>query len=175
LVHSIIVLKQALHTVEPGQGSVSELIVEALSHAQQANVELRDLAQGILPAALTRGGLLPAVKALASRTWIPVDVDVVVGRMSGAIEATAYFVVAEALTNVAKHSGASKAAVVARVEDHTLHLAIRDDGVGGARPGGSGFVGLADRLDALDGQLRVESPPNRGTLVVAELPIPVAR
>jgi signal transduction histidine kinase len=175
LVHSIIVLKQALRTLEPGQGSASELIVEALSHAQQANVELRDLAQGILPAALTRGGLLPAVEALASRTWIPVDVDVVVGRISGAIEATAYFVVAEALTNVAKHSGASKAAVVARVQDHTLHLAIRDDGVGGARPGGSGFVGLADRLDALDGQLRVESPPNRGTLVVAELPIPVAR
>jgi signal transduction histidine kinase len=79
--------------------------------------------------------------------------------------------VAEALTNVVKHSGARRATVVARVEDRTLRLQVRDDGVGGARPDGHGFVGLADRLAVLDGHLRVESPADGGTLVGADIPL----
>ena len=89
-----------------------------------------------------------------------------------AVEATAYFVVAEALTNVAKHSHPHRATVVARVEDGTLELRVRDDGVGGARPDGGGFVGLADRLAVLHDQLRVESPADGGTLVSANIPLP---
>jgi signal transduction histidine kinase len=88
------------------------------------------------------------------------------------VEATAYFVVAEALTNVAKHARAARAEVTASVEEGTLRVRVRDDGVGGARPDGSGLVGLADRLAALDGQLWVETPPGGGTLVAADIPLP---
>jgi signal transduction histidine kinase len=87
------------------------------------------------------------------------------------VEATAYFVVAEALTNVAKHARASHVEVMARIEDGTLAVHVRDDGMGGARPDGSGLLGLADRLAALDGQLRVESPADGGTLSAAAIPI----
>jgi signal transduction histidine kinase len=147
-------------------------VAEALDHAQQATAELRELSRGILPTILTRGGLRAAVQALASRTPVPVEVTVPADRLPAAVEATAYFVVAESLTNVAKHARATGATVQARVEDGTLQLQVRDDGAGGARPDGSGLVGLADRLAALDGQLRVESPAGRGTLVAADIPLP---
>jgi signal transduction histidine kinase len=94
-----------------------------------------------------------------------------VGRLPADVEATAYFVVAEALTNVVKHAGATRAEVTASVEDGTLHIGVRDDGVGGAGRNGSGLLGLRDRLDALDGQLSVESPTGRGTLVAAHIPL----
>ena len=87
------------------------------------------------------------------------------------VEATAYFVVAEALTNVAKHAHAQRATVSARLEAGTLELEVRDDGVGGARADGTGLVGVSDRLTALDGSLRVESPPGGGTLVAASIPV----
>jgi signal transduction histidine kinase len=103
---------------------------------------------------------------------VPVDNGVSVGRLPPAVEATAYFVVAEALTNVAKHARAGRAAVMARLEDGALRIEVRDDGVGGARPDGSGLLGLADRLAALDGELRVESAARGGTLVVADIPVP---
>jgi signal transduction histidine kinase len=112
------------------------------------------------------------VDALASRMTVPIEIDVAVGRLPAAIEATAYFVVAEALTNVAKHARAGRATVAARVADGTLRVQVCDDGVGGALPDGSGLLGLADRLAALDGQLRVESPAGGGTLVAADLPVP---
>jgi signal transduction histidine kinase len=121
---------------------------------------------------LTRGGLRAAVEALASHSPVPVEVTVFVDRLPAPVEATAYFVVAEALTHLAKHARATGATVGAHVEDGTLHLQVRDDGVGGARPDGNGLVGLADRLAALDGQLRVESPTNGGTLVTADIPLP---
>jgi signal transduction histidine kinase len=121
---------------------------------------------------LTHGGLPAAVGALASRTPVPVEIDVSVERLPAPVEATAYFVVAEALTNVAKHSRATGATVRAHVDDGTLQLQVHDDGVGGARPDGSGLVGLADRLAVLDGQLRVESPSDGGTLVSADIPLP---
>jgi signal transduction histidine kinase len=102
---------------------------------------------------------------------VPVEIDVSVGRLPPAIEATAYFVVAEALTNVAKHARAAHATVTARIADGTLQVQVRDDGVGGARPDGSGLVGLADRLAVIDGQLRVERPADGGTLVAADIPV----
>jgi signal transduction histidine kinase len=112
------------------------------------------------------------VDALASRMPVPVENGVSVGRLPAAVEATAYFVVAEALTNVAKHARAGRTAVTARVEDGTFRVQVRDDGIGGARPDGSGLLGLADRLAALDGQLQVESPADGGTVIAAEIPLP---
>jgi GAF domain-containing protein len=172
VVHTIVTLKLACEALEEDEEAVPELVREALDNADRANVELRELARGILPTVLTRGGLHAGVNALASRTPVPVEIDVSVGRLPTAVEATAYFVVAEALTNVAKHARAGRAEVMARIEDGTLAVEVRDDGVGGARPEGSGLVGLADRLAALDGRLRVESPADGGTLVSAAIPLP---
>jgi signal transduction histidine kinase len=146
-------------------------VAEALDQAEQATVELRELVQGILPPILTRRGLRAAVQALADRMTVPVEVSVDSERLPAAVEATAYFVIAEALTNVAKHSRASRAAVQARVEDGSVHIRVRDDGVGGARPDGHGFVGLADRLAAFEGQIHVENPPGGGTVVAASIPL----
>jgi PAS domain S-box-containing protein len=171
MVHTVITLKWARRALQTHDEVAPALVAEALDHAERATIELRELVQGILPPVLTSGGLDAAVRALADRTPVPVEICVAVGRFPAAVEATAYFVVAEALTNVAKHSGARHATVVARVEDATLQLEVRDDGVGGARPDGSGFVGLADRLAVLDGQLRVESPAGGGTLVAAHIPL----
>ena len=105
---------------------------------------------------------------------VPVEMEICAERLPATIEATAYFVVAEALTNVAKHARAASATVVARVEDGTLQVEVRDDGVGGAHPKGSGLQGLGDRLAALDGRFQVESPPAGGTLLVAMIPIPAS-
>jgi PAS domain S-box-containing protein len=172
LVHTVITLKLAGRALRTGDHTAPTLVAEALGHAQQATVELRELVQGILPPVLRQGGLQSAVDSLASRMPVPVDVGVSVDRLPDAVEATAYFVVAEALTNVAKHAHATGATVLAGVEDSTLQLRVRDDGIGGARPDGSGFVGLADRLAVLDGHLRVESPSGGGTLVAADIPLP---
>jgi PAS domain S-box-containing protein len=173
LVHTVVTLKLAREALQTGDDAAPTLVAEALDHAEAATVELRELVHGILPPVLTRSGLGPAVEALGDRMPIPVEVSVAVGRLPPAVEATAYFVVAEALTNVSKHSGAGNATVMARVEDGTLQLRVRDDGVGGARPGGSGFVGLMDRLEVLDGDLRVESPAGGGTVVAADIPLDV--
>jgi PAS domain S-box-containing protein len=170
LVHTIIKLKLAL---EPDEEHPTELVAEALEQAERANVELRELAQGILPSVLTHGGLRAGVEALASQLPVPAEVSVVVDRLPAPVEATAYFVVAESLTNVAKHAHATGATVRVRVDRGTLQLQVRDDGIGGARRDGSGLVGLADRLAALDGRLRVESPADGGTLVTADIPLPV--
>ena len=102
---------------------------------------------------------------------VPVEMEICAERLPATIEASAYFVVSEALTNVAKHARAASAAVAARVEDGTLQVEVRDDGVGGAHPEGSGLQGLGDRLAALDGRLEIESPAAGGTLVLAMIPI----
>jgi signal transduction histidine kinase len=120
-----------------------------------------------------QGGLRAGVQALASRMPIPVDIDVSRTRLPPRVEATAYFIVAEALTNVAKHAHAGRVSVAARVEDGTLLLRVSDDGVGSARTDGTGLLGLADRLAVLDGRLRVESPPDGGTVIAAEIPVVV--
>jgi signal transduction histidine kinase len=145
---------------------------EALEQAEQAIAEVCELAHGILPAVLTHGGLSAGIDALASRAPVRVEIDVSVGRLPAPIEATAYFVVAEALTNVAKHASAGHAQVVARIETGMLRIEVRDDGVGGASPAGTGLVGLADRLAVLDGRLEVDSPPDAGTRLAATIPLP---
>jgi PAS domain S-box-containing protein len=171
LVHTIITLKLARRALENAQDDTPALMTEALDNAKRATDELRELAHGILPEVLTRGGLRAGVDTLASRMPVPVEIDVSVGRLPAAVEATAYFLVSEALTNVAKHSRAGHAEVTARIEDGMLAVHVRDDGIGGARLDGSGLLGLADRLAALGGQLRVESPTDGGTLIRAAIPI----
>jgi PAS domain S-box-containing protein len=171
LVHTVVTLKLAQSELSAG-GDAAVLVTEALEQAEQATVELRELAHGILPAVLTRGGLSDGVDALAARMPVPVGTEVAVERLPAVVESTAYFVVAEALTNVAKHARATRAEVSARVEGGRLRVEVRDDGVGGARPDGGGLVGLADRLDVLGGRLSVESPGDGGTLIAAEIPVP---
>jgi PAS domain S-box-containing protein len=172
LVHTVVTLKLAREALQSEDADAWGLVTEALDHACHATDELRELSHGILPRVLTANGLQAGVGALASRAPVPVDVDVSVGRLPAEIEATAYFVVAEALTNVAKHAQAQSASVSAHVEDATLRVAVRDDGVGGAQTDGSGLLGLRDRVAALNGRLRVESPLESGTLVAADLPVP---
>ncbi len=173
LVHSVIVLKLALRALSNGDANAGELVAEALRHAEQANSELRELAHGILPSALTRGGLRGGVDALVSRVSLPVSVDVSAERLPAGVEATAYFVISEALTNAVKHARADAATVTARVERGELCVEINDDGVGGARAGEhTGLGGLQDRVSALDGRLELESPPGGGTRVRALLPLP---
>jgi signal transduction histidine kinase len=171
LVHTIITLKQARQMLQAKQEPASELVAEALAQAELATEELRELAQGLLPAVLRHGGLRAGIRALVARTPVPVEVDVSVDRLPEPVEATAYFVVAEALTNVAKHARATGATVLVHVEDNTLRIQVRDDGAGGARPDGSGLVGLADRLAVFDGHFRIESPTGGGTLLAAEIPL----
>jgi signal transduction histidine kinase len=170
LVHTVVTLKLARRALE-GEGAAPGLVTEALKHAEEATGELRELAHGILPSVLTLGGLRAGVVALASRMPVPVDIGISVERLPSAVEATAYFIVAEALTNVAKHAHARHAQVTARVTDGALQVQIRDDGVGGARPDGGGLLGLADRLGVLDGSLRVDSPCDGGTLIAADIPL----
>jgi GAF domain-containing protein len=172
LVHTVIVQQLALRALRNGDANVGELMTEALQHAEQANSELSELAHGILPSVLTREGLRAGVRALVSRMSLPVSVDVPVGRLPAGVEATAYFVVSEALTNVVKHAQADRAAVVARVDRGVLQIEVCDEGLGGAHLRDStGLHGLEDRVSALDGHLVVESPPGQGTRVSAELPL----
>jgi signal transduction histidine kinase len=171
LVHTVIALKLALSELRSHDAPGDTHVADALDQAQRANAELRELAHGILPAVLTRGGLRAGVDALVSRTVIPVSADVAAGPLPEEIEASAYFVVAEALTNVVKHSHAESAAVRAWVDDGALRIEVRDDGIGGAHPDGSGLLGLTDRLAALGGRLRVDSPRGGGTLVAATMPL----
>jgi signal transduction histidine kinase len=172
LVTTIVALKLARGLLHADESDASELLDEALEHARQATNELRELARGILPAALRHGGLRDAVEALAARCPVPVELDLAPERLPDKIEAAAYFVVAEALTNVAKHAAATRAWVTTTASDGRLRLYVRDDGKGGARPGGSGLLGMRDRLAALDGELRVESRPGHGTLIAATIPVP---
>jgi signal transduction histidine kinase len=171
LVHTIVTLKLAQRAFIEGDGQAEPLVGEALQHAQQGNAELRELAHGILPSVLTRGGLRSGVDALVTRLDLPVHVDVPADRFQAEIEASAYFIVAEALTNVVKHSHATRAEVTASVEDRMLRIDVRDDGSGGADPDGQGLVGMNDRVTALGGRLQIESPKGGGTRVTATLPL----
>jgi signal transduction histidine kinase len=149
------------------------LVDQAHAQAKEALTELRNLVRGVHPPVLTERGLDAALSGLAALCPIPVDVHVDVPvRPKSAVEAVAYFMVAEALTNVAKHSRASQAKVV--VEGHgypgTLTVMISDDGIGGANAHGPGLSGLADRVSGVDGRLSVESPSGGPTIIAAELP-----
>jgi signal transduction histidine kinase len=172
LVNTVVTLRLARRAMGRRDFAATEQLVdEALDHAGGAKDELRELAHGILPAALTRGGLQAGIETLVARMPLTVTVDVAVDRLAPEIEAPAYFVVAEALTNVVKHAYATTAAVSARAQDGALRLTVRDDGVGGATLGGSGLIGLEDRLAAIDGALRIDSPRDGGTLVAATIPL----
>jgi signal transduction histidine kinase len=132
--------------------------------------ELRELARGLPPAQLD-AGLAPAFRDLARRTAVPVQVDVDNGRFDRGVEGAAYFIGCEGLTNAVKHAGASRIVLRARRQEGRLVVTVSDDGIGGATAGpGSGLRGLTDRVAALGGILRVESPPGAGTTLTAELP-----
>jgi signal transduction histidine kinase len=154
----------------------TEVLDEAEAELGAAIEELRELARGIHPAVLTEQGLAPALRTLAARSPLPVLItDMPDERFSAPVEAAAYFVVSEALANVAKHAHASAARVSVVREDGALFVAVHDNGVGGASPDGrSGLAGLADRVHALDGRLAIDSEAGCGTTLTAELPCGVA-
>jgi signal transduction histidine kinase len=160
----------------PEANGATELLSEADAELRAALEELRELAQGIHPAVLTEHGLGPALKTLAARSPLPVEIGHVPDeRLPAPIEAAAYFVVSEALANVVKHAHASGASVSIACDDGSLVVEVEDDGVGGAEPRtGSGLAGLADRVQALDGRLTIESAAGCGTRLRAELPDVVA-
>ena len=147
------------------------LVETAMQELDAALAELRELARGIHPGVLTDHGLEPALAALADRAPLPVHVEASPSRLPSAVESAAYFTVAEALTNVAKYAHADSARVRVAVRDGHAVVEVRDDGVGGADPTrGSGLSGLSDRLAALGGALKVDSPSGGGTVVRAEIP-----
>jgi signal transduction histidine kinase len=135
--------------------------------------EVREIARGIHPAVLTEGGLGPALKALARRSAVPVELNVGAhGRLPERVEVAAYYLASEALTNAAKHSQASVVRVEVATEGGVVLLAIRDDGIGGADPTqGSGLIGLSDRVEALGGKIEIFSPAGRGTSLFVTIPI----
>jgi CHASE3 domain sensor protein len=138
-----------------------------------AVAELQEISRGIHPAILSRGGLREALKALARRSSVPVELHVAVdGELPGQVEVASYYLVSEALTNAAKYARASVLQVDAETDDGVLRLSITDDGLGGADPeAGSGLVGLKDRVEALGGDLRISSAPGHGTALNATIPI----
>jgi signal transduction histidine kinase len=145
-------------------------VTEGLASAVE---ELRDLSRGIHPALLTEGGLSPALKALARRSTVRVKLDVgFERRLPEQVEVAAYYTVSEALTNASKHANATRVWVSLGLHDDMLHLSIRDDGVGGADTRrGSGLTGLTDRIEALGGTIRLESPPRGGTRIEVQIPM----
>jgi signal transduction histidine kinase len=171
LVHTIITLKLARNAIAAREAA-GELVEEALTNAERANAELRDVVRGILPAALTRGGLRAGLESLVADLAVPVDLRVTAPRLSTQLETTAYFVVAEALTNVVKHARATRATVEVEIEAQTLAIYVRDDGAGAADPArGTGLTGMLDRVEASQGTLQITSPAGIGTTLHATLPL----
>jgi signal transduction histidine kinase len=147
-------------------------LAEVAVGLEAARAELREFARGVHPAALVEGGLAAAVTELAERSPVPIQVTAPSERLPAAVEAAAYFLCSEALTNIAKYAQASQASVRLETGDGVLTVEVADDGAGGADPaGGSGLRGLVDRVEALGGRLRLDSPPGRGTCLTAELPL----
>jgi signal transduction histidine kinase len=147
------------------------LLDQAHEESKAALAELRSLVRGVHPPVLSDRGLDAALSGLAAMCPVPVTVEVeMAARPSSTVEAVAYFVVAESLTNVAKHSGATRATVVVRSEGRLLRVFVRDDGRGGADPGGAGLAGLADRAQAVEGRLIVSSPLGGPTIIEVQLP-----
>jgi PAS domain S-box-containing protein len=162
-------LSRPATSADPALTSTLEQAVEELSAGA---AELRSLARGLHPPLLTEQGLVPALRALASRSQVPVTLQcTTIGRMDASVESAAYFVVSEALTNVMRHAHASQVAVRVERRNSILELEVRDDGSGGASiDAGSGLRGLADRVAALDGRLQLDSPSGSGTVLRVELP-----
>jgi signal transduction histidine kinase len=159
------------NTAEPDE--LREQLARAADSATAALDELREVSRGIHPAMLSQGGLGPALRVLSRRSAIPVDLRIsTAGRLPERIEVATYYVICELLTNAVKHARASIVRVAVEQRSEMLHLEIRDDGVGGADPaGGSGLIGLRDRVEALGGTIVVESPLGAGTDVRVSLPL----
>jgi len=167
-----LLLRAATRSLESAPAQTAELLATASAALDEANAELRELARGIHPVVLTEQGLAAAIHGLARRSALPVEVESVPdGRLPPTVEVAAYYVVSESLTNVAKHAGPSHVTVSCGLEDGRLVVTIADDGCGGADAAGGGLRGLADRVEALGGALRVDSPGGGGTTVVALLPL----
>jgi signal transduction histidine kinase len=173
----LVSLSLELHAAEVNAPKDDTELVRQLAHVRQgltgALDDLRELSRGIHPAVLSEGGLIPALKALARRSAVPVELHLSVDeRLADHVEVAAYYVVSEALTNTAKYARASNVEVNAYVHDGRLQVTIGDDGVGGADPArGSGLTGLADRVAALGGTIAITSPPGEGTSLRVELPV----
>jgi PAS domain S-box-containing protein len=168
----LIALLVQLRGAQRGLVDPSHAVHNAVEELAAAVKELRGLAQGIHPSALTERGLGPALRMVAARTPIPVELDVTDASLEPPIAVAAYYIVSEALTNVAKYAEATRAAVRVRETVDTLVVVVEDDGKGGADPlGGSGLPGLGDRVTALDGSFFVDSPAGAGTRIRAELPL----
>jgi signal transduction histidine kinase/CHASE3 domain sensor protein len=165
-------LRTTAATVPPNLREVHQELAGVGAELDEVLGDLRELSRGIHPAILSEGGLGPALRTLARRSSVPVQLQVgTEGRLPERVEVTAYYVVSEALTNAAKHANASAVKVDVERDDGLIRLAIRDDGVGGADPArGSGLVGLKDRVESTGGTLRVESRPGQGTSLLIELP-----
>jgi len=173
LVSLALELRGARASVPPGLGDLEAELAEIGGGITDVLDDLREMARGIHPAILAEGGLGPALNTLARRSPVPVELTVrAEERMPEPVEVGAYFVVSEALTNVAKHARAASVAVDVEAVDGVLHLSVRDDGVGGADFGrGSGLVGLKDRVEALGGRISVESARGQGTTLRVKLPL----
>jgi PAS domain S-box-containing protein len=165
-------LRLARSRMDSAPDEAARLLEEATDELAAATKELRELARGIHPAVLTEGGLEPALRTLVTRAALPTVLTVAAAaRHAPPIEVTAYFTVAEALTNVARYADATEVEVELSYDDGSLIVEVRDDGRGGAdAAGGTGLRGLADRVAALDGRLDIHSPPGVGTVVRAEIP-----
>jgi signal transduction histidine kinase len=171
LVITILNLKLAMAMLEQANHPAAEIVNDALESAEHADADLRELVRGIMPAALRYGGLHAAVRSLLPQIALPVGMEVMPDRLPTHVETTAYFVVAEALTNAVKHARATGANVRAAVRHGALELEIRDDGAGGAGPRhGTGLTGLADRVESIDGTITITSPPGIGTTIAVQLP-----
>jgi signal transduction histidine kinase len=171
LVGAVMSLKLAQRRWGQAPDEALDLVEEALEHMQSGIRDLRELAAGIHPSVLTDRGLGAALEGLATRSAVPVQIgQVPQGRLPAPVETSAYFVVAEALTNAAKHARCGQVHVGVRVDNGSATVEVHDDGVGGADPsGGSGLRGLADRVSALGGRLEIESPAGEGTTVRARI------
>jgi signal transduction histidine kinase len=170
-------LRTAAAAIPPDLDQVHQELAGVEAELDEALDELRELSRGIHPAILSEGGLGPALRNLARRSSVPVQLQVrTQARLPERVEVAAYYVVAEALTNVAKHASASVVQVDVDTDNGLVRLAIQDDGVGGADPTrGSGLIGLKDRVEVTGGTLRVESHPGQGTSLLAKLPIEAAQ
>jgi signal transduction histidine kinase len=172
LVSLALALRAAQVAVPPGLGDLGRELAAVGEGLVSVMDDLREMARGIHPGILSEGGLAPALKMLARRSAVPVQINVHAdARLPERVEVAAYYVVSEALTNAAKHAQASVVQVSAATAGQVLHLDVRDDGTGGADPvRGSGLIGLKDRVEALGGTITVDSPAGAGTSLHAELP-----
>jgi signal transduction histidine kinase len=173
MVSLTLAVRAAQAAVPPMSGPLGGELARVADGLASVLDDLRELARGIHPTVLSEGGLVPALKTLAHRSIVPVELDLrAIERLPEPVEVAAYYVICEALTNAAKHSNASVVQIGAEVAGNALHLHVLDDGDGGADPAlGSGLMGLKDRVEAIGGTIAIHSPAGAGTSLDADLPL----